>query len=229
MKSSSVNRDAADKIRSSARLYIDGLAGRLQELTELINSSARFVTGQEEEYGHFKEFFQDFLDHTEECMILSSLTEETLALPQKLGLVLWEEHSELEARYRKLQLFFLNMVAQTSLRLLKIWKTRLDLGVGLPYGAYEVFLLAQRVITEVKAQLQRPRHAEDASNQLDMTLESEALIVELLEQSPRFREFETEKPKERDPFSEDFGAPSPEEEGNGGGDDETDPEETEVR
>lgn len=208
MKSSRVNQAAADKIKSSARLYIDGLAGRLRELTELINASARFTTGQEEQYGHFKDFFQTFLDHTEECMILSSLAEETLALPEKLGLVLWAEHGELEGRYRKLQLFLLNMVTRTMTRLLKIWETRLDSGISLPYGAYEVFLLAQRVIVEVKSQLQRPRYAEEITDQIEMAAKAEDLIAEFLAQAPRFREFEAEKkPKEIKPFGEDFGAP----------------------
>ena len=209
MKSSRVNQAAADKIKSSARLYIDGLAGRLQELTELINASARFTTGQEEQYGHFKDFFQTFLDHTEECMILSSLAEETLALPEKLGLVLWAEHAELEGRYRKLQLFLLNMVTKTMAHLLKIWETRVASGVGLPYGAYEVFLLAQRVIVEVKSQLQRPRYAEEIKDQIEMATQAEELIAEFLSQAPRFREFETEKkPAERKPFEEDFGKPA---------------------
>ncbi|HVI51333.1 MAG TPA: hypothetical protein VM661_09010 [Candidatus Sulfotelmatobacter sp.] len=186
---------AAEKIRSDARRFIDGLADRLVELDRMSQKAKRYNVFSPKEYAEFKSLFVSFTDRTEEFQMLSYLAEESLSNYERGGADQWREHQQLDEYFRKLQIPMLRQVISTNLRLLKIWDDRLQRGEGLPYGARELFLETIRVIYNAKTQLLRPRYVALLDNSaLHDADRAERLLRTLIRKAPKLFDFAEDDP-----------------------------------
>lgn len=188
-------QSAAEKIRSDARRFIDGLADRLVELERMSQKAKRYNVFNPKEYAEFKSLFLSFTDRTEEFQLLSYLAEESLSNYERGGADQWKEHQQLDEYFRKLQIPMLRQVISTNLRLLKIWDDRLQRGEGLPYGSRELFLETIRVIYNAKTQLLRPRYVALLDNSaLHDADRAERLLRTLIRKAPKLFDFAENDP-----------------------------------
>lgn len=180
---------ATERIRHDARVYIAGLADRLEDLSQLAQSAKEFDQFDPERYGRFKNFFLLFLKRVEESQILCAMIEETLILPEGLGLSLWwNDRDELETHYHTLRLAVLRLAITTAYGLLKVWENRLAQGNGLPYGSAEMFEQTLRAIEDAKDYLAESDDVEDAI--YISATEAESLLHALIDKAPRYRSFD---------------------------------------
>ncbi|MEA4838968.1 MAG: hypothetical protein VB101_11860 [Rhodospirillaceae bacterium] len=189
---------ASERIRHDARVYITGLAERLEDLSQLTQSAGEFDHFDPENYGRFKNFFLLFLKRVEESQILCAMIEETLTLPERLGLSLWwNDRDELETHYHTLRLAVLRLATATTCSLLKVWEDRLTQGNGLPYGSAEMFEEMLRAIEEAKDYLAESGDGEDSIH--TGAIEAESLLHALIDQAPRYRSFDKDSEAVIDP------------------------------
>ena len=182
------------RIRRDARIYIAGLADRLEDLSQLAQSAEEFDHFDPENYGRFKNFFLLFLKRVEEAQILCAMIEETLAQPERLGLSLWwNDREELETHYHTLRLAALRLAITTESNLLKVWENRLTQGNGLPYGSAEMFEETLRAIEEAKEHLAAAADGDDVGEKIHAdVVEAESLLRTLIDKAPRYRAFDTD-------------------------------------
>lgn len=190
MSSMAASESLAAKIKRDARLFIEGLAERMAEFNDMADRSSQHPSFQGETYADFKCLFVEFMVRTEEFLILSLLTEDTLVLLERHAIGDVEERRELDESFRKLQLMVLERFVSTQLRLLKVWDDRYQQGAGLPYGSSELFGKAVSIIHAVKDQLLRPRYVSLLDeNTIEGAETAERMVRLLVKRAPRFHDF----------------------------------------
>ncbi|MBF0392959.1 MAG: hypothetical protein HQL38_09780 [Alphaproteobacteria bacterium] len=181
---------SSDHLRRTARIYVDALAERLDELSRLA-TQARTIRGYSvDTYPTFKAIYYEFLRQSDEYQGLSYLAQEAIAaLPQEDDGQRAAQR-ELADNFRQLQVPMLREVIRTNFRLLRIWEDRVTQGVELPLDSRQAFLDCVRVIHEAKSQLQREEYAPLLDPEtLEIADRAKRLLETLLERAPNLVEF----------------------------------------
>jgi hypothetical protein len=185
-----VSQAAREKVRAESRRFIDSLATRFGELDKLAQKAKTFHVFSPEQLAEFRYLFGNFRELSEEFLMLSQLTEESLDKFQKDEVADTEEHRKLDEYFVRLQVPMLHRVISTNLRLLKVWDDCVQCGEDLPYGAYELFRETLRIIYHARAELLRPCYAEllDEAALRDVN-RVERLLNTLMQRAPKLVEF----------------------------------------
>ena len=180
----------AAKRQNDVQRYIHALIDRLAELKAMADLARKFRVFSDQQCAEFKVLFLKFRDLCDEFQTLSGLTAILMARINKRKPYDVEAAAIMKGHYESLQLGMLEVMTETLLHLLQLWRDRLADGGKLPLGTHEILHETVRVIFTARLELLRPRYIE-ALDEAALTSADEAgrLVKMLLARSPKYAEF----------------------------------------